>query len=79
MKVELFYFDGCPSYTQALQNLKDALHHEQLPDTVEMIHVADPTEAQTKRFVGSPTIRTDGTDVEGPDAETNGYAYGCRV
>ena len=79
MKAELFYFDDCPSYTQALENLKRALQLEQLPDEVEMIEVADPADAQTKRFIGSPTIRIDGIDVEGPDAETRGYAYGCRV
>ena len=44
-----------------------------------MVYVADATEAQAKRFIGSPTIRIDGTDVEGADAEANGYAYGCRV
>ena len=42
MKTELFYFDDCPSYTQALENLKRALQLEQLPDEVEMIEVADP-------------------------------------
>ena len=79
MKVELYFFEGCPSYTHALQNLKDALRLEQLPDTVEMIHVADTQDAQAKRLIGSPTIRIDGIDVEGPDAEQLGYAYGCRV
>ena len=79
MKTELFYFDDCPSWQQALENLKRALELEQLPDEVEMIQVTDPADAQAKRFVGSPTIRIDGTDVEGPDAETHGYAYGCRV
>ena len=44
-----------------------------------MIQVTDPVDAQTKRFIGSPTIRIDGSDVEGPDADANGYAYGCRV
>ena len=77
--VELFYFDGCPSWEQALENLKRALQLEQLPDEIEMIEVGDPTDAQTKRFIGSPSIRIDGIDVEGPDAETRGYAYGCRV
>ena len=44
-----------------------------------MISVADATDAQTKRFLGSPTIRINGVDIEGPIAETRGYAYGCRV
>ena len=77
--VELFYFDGCQSCEPAVENLKQALQLEQWPADVEMIHVADPADAQTKRFLGSPTIRIDGVDVEGPAAETHGYAYGCRV
>lgn len=79
MKTELLYFDDCPSYKQALENLKRALQLERLPDEVDMIEVADPADAQTKRFIGSPSIRIDGIDVEGPHAETRGYAYGCRV
>jgi len=72
--VELFYFDGCASWEPAVENLKQALQLEQWPAEVELIHVADPADAQTKRFLGSPTIRIDGVDVEGPEAETNGYA-----
>lgn len=79
MKAELYYVDDCPSYRRALENVKSALHLEQLPDQVEMIHVADATDAQAKWFIGSPTIRVDRSDVEGPDAEANGYGYGCRV
>ena len=79
MKAELYYFDGCPSYRQALDNLKRALRLEQCSDEVEMIPVADAADAQAKRFIGSPTIRIDGIDVEGTPAEARGYAFGCRV
>lgn len=79
MKIELHYFDGCPSYIQALDNLKAALKLEGLPEDVEMIHVDSDTDARTKRFIGSPTIRIDGVDVEGPQAENGGYGYGCRI
>lgn len=79
MKVELYYFADCPSWLQARNNLNHALQLEGLPAEVEMIPVADVPDAQAKRFVGSPTIRIDGVDIEGPTAETNGYAYGCRV
>ena len=79
MKTELLYFDDCPSHTQALENLKRALELERLPDAVEMIAVTDPADAQTKRFIGSPSIRIDGIDIEGPVAETRVYAYVCRV
>ena len=79
MKTELYYFDGCPSYQQALDNLKEALELEALPADVAMIRVDSPDDAQAKRFIGSPTIRIDGADVEGPEAEQKGYGFGCRI
>ena len=79
MKVELYYLDGCPSWQRALENLEQALQLEQLSVQVEAILVADSADVQLKRFIGSPTIRIDGVDIEGPGAETRGYGYGCRV
>ena len=79
MKIELYYFDGCPSYIEALENLKKALKLEGLLEDIEMIHVDSDNDAQTKRFIGSPTIRIDGVDIEGPDAEKKGYSFSCRI
>lgn len=77
--VQLFYFDQCPSYVQALENLKEALRLEHMTHTVEMIPVEDDADAHAKRFIGSPTVRIDGVDVEGPEADERGYGFGCRV
>ncbi len=77
MKIELFYFDGCPSYKQALTNVKEALRAEGLE--VEIVPVISAADTQSKRFLGSPTIRIDGVDLEGSDADTREYAFGCRV
>lgn len=46
---------------------------------VDVIDVDDPATAERLRFLGSPTIRIDGHDVE-PGAEQRGtYAITCRV
>ena len=79
MEVQLFYIDGCPSYEQALANVKDALRAEGLPETVEIVLVISDEDAQAKSFLGSPTIRVDGADLEGIDADARGYGCGCRV
>ena len=79
MRVELYYFDGCPSYTQALKNLTRALVLEQLPGLVDLVPIDSVAEAQATRFIGSPTIRIDGIDIEGAEFEARGYAYGCRI
>ena len=69
MSVALYYFVDCPSYRPALENLRAALRLEQWPDEAEMVQVADAKDAQSQRFVGSPTIRIDGVDLEGPQVE----------
>ncbi len=79
MKIQLYYFDDCPSYQKALDNLKEALRSQELPQEVEMIPVTSEDDAQAKRFIGSPTIRLNGIDIEGPEAEEKGYGYGCRI
>ena len=79
MNVELYYFEDCPSYEKALANLKEALRAEGLPQSVTMVEVASEEDAQRKRLIGSPTIRIDGIDVEGLEADERGYSFGCRV
>lgn len=79
MKIELYYFEGCPSYPKALDNVRQALQLEGLSEETALIPVASDAEAQAKQFIGSPTIRIDGMDVEGPQADEKGYGFGCRI
>lgn len=79
MKIELLYFEGCPSYKQALQNLKEVLAEEGIDATVELVEIRSPEEAEARRFLGSPTIQIDGVDLEGPEAVGSGVGFGCRV
>ena len=79
MKVELYYFESCPSYLKALENAREALRLEDLPEDVELISVESAADAQVKRFIGSPTIRVNGVDVEGREAEQKGFGFGCRI
>jgi hypothetical protein len=79
MKVELLYFDGCPTYSQALDNLLQALALERQVADVEMIRVRDAADADVKRFIGSPTIRLDGVDIEWPTVDFQRHFYGCRM
>ena len=77
MKVELLYFDGCPSYQTAAALLREALAEAGITANVNMIRIAGEDDAQRHRFVGSPTIRLDGADpfLHG---EAN-YGIECRL
>jgi hypothetical protein len=78
-QVELLFWDGCPSHPQALADLRAAMADLGLdPETVLVREVDTDQRAGRERFVGSPTIRVDGEDVDPPgDDEPVGLT--CRV
>jgi hypothetical protein len=79
MRVELLWWEGCPSLPQALDELRDILRTEGLdPDAVELREVESDDQAARERFPGSPTIRIDGEDVL-PPGEGEPVGLSCRV
>lgn len=78
MKVELLYWDGCPSHPEALELLQTVLGERGLDVTVELREVETDKEARALRFPGSPTIRIDGRDVDASGAEGR-PALTCRI
>ena len=79
MKVQLFYFDGCPNHAPALERLKQILRQEGLPEHVEEINVTSPERAEALAFLGSPTIKINGMDVELEARTSQAYAVACRT
>jgi hypothetical protein len=78
MRVELLYWDGCPSHPRALSELQAAMAELGLdPDDVDVVEIDTDEAAESGRFVGSPTIRIDGVDVVDPGDEPVGLT--CRV
>ena len=78
MNVELLFWEGCPSHAKALSELRAAMGELSLdPDEVVLREVDTEAAAAAERFVGSPTIRIDGVDIQPPDEEPVGLT--CRV
>jgi hypothetical protein len=78
MKIEILYFDGCPTYRAAEETLRGVLAERGIEAGVELVAVNTDEEAQRLRFPGSPTIRVDDRDLF-PVADRAGYALGCRM
>jgi hypothetical protein len=78
MRVELLWWDGCPSYPETRADLERVLAEEGLDAAVEMVEVESDEQARRERFPGSPTIRVDGEDVFPPD-EAEPFSLTCRV
>jgi len=78
LKVEVLYFDCCPTYGTAVKILEGVFSEEGLEAEVELVPVDTDEEAERLRFPGSLTIRVDGDDLF-PVPERPGYALGCRT
>lgn len=76
IKIEFLFFDSCPSYVQALENLKEALTEQNLEYELDLIRVNSPEEAEKFDFQGSPSIRVNGIDLEGRKGEAS---FNCRI
>lgn len=79
MKIEVLYFDGCPNHDALLPRLRELLDQLQVASPVELVDVPDDPAAQRERFLGSPTLRVDGRDIEpGAEARTD-FGLKCRL
>jgi hypothetical protein len=78
MRVEVLYFDGCPTYQAAEETLRGVLAREDIEADVELVAVNTDEEAQRLKFPGSPIIRVDGEDLF-PVPNRAVYSLGCRT
>ena len=72
MKVELLFSDGCPNWQVTLEELTAVLKEYHLDVEVESIRVTSQQQAERLEFLGTPTVRIDGIDI---DAEIPGTEY----
>ncbi len=76
--VTFLYYEDCPSHDVALERLQQVMAEEGIDAEVEIIKVETEEQAQRLRFIGSPTIRIDGRDIDPPPPEAR-YALTCRA
>lgn len=69
MRIELLYFDGCPNHERFLPRLHELLDRADITHEFQMRRVESIEDAERERFLGSPTLRVDGRDVE-PGADS---------
>jgi hypothetical protein len=77
VRVSFLYYEDCPSHDVALERLREVMDEEGIPGVVEVVKVETEEQARELHFVGSPTIRVDGQDIDPPD--DSHYALTCRA
>lgn len=80
-RVEVLYFDGCPNVEPTLARVREAMAAAGIDATtsVSLTLVVDDAAAIRDRFLGSPTVRVDGRDVDPAASERRDYGLSCRV
>jgi hypothetical protein len=77
--IEILYFDGCPNLEPTVRLAREALAELGVEAEIREVRVQSPEDAERMRFIGSPSVRVNGRDIE-PQAEAQtGYALSCRM
>jgi hypothetical protein len=77
MEINLLYFDGCPSWQNAMANLQTASREERLDISINLIEVKSDQEATAAKFLGSPSFQVISKDFWPEDRQS--YSMNCRV
>ncbi len=79
MRVEVFYFEGCPNHVPAVKRTRELLREEGVSAEIVETEVLDQAKAEEVGFLGSPTIKINGLDVEPAARSSGAYAIACRT
>ena len=77
--VEILYFDGCPNHEGARGLVERVSREIGIDPELRLVSVPDEEAARRLRFLGSPTIRVAGEDVDPQAREGADYVLSCRV
>ena len=77
--IEVLSFDGCPHSGSTLELVERVVDALQVEASVRIVNIPDVDAAVEHRFLGSPTIRVNGRDVEPGADERTDYTLACRI
>jgi hypothetical protein len=75
MKIEVLSFKNCPNLEDALAVIRSVAPQA----TIEEIEIQTAQDAERMRFLGSPTIRMNGVDIEPSARSRTDYGLSCRT
>lgn len=78
MVIEVLYFDGCPNHDITISRVEQLVRAAGVHAEVRRVRVGSDEEARSLRFLGSPSVRINGRDLEPAMEKTPEYAMRCR-
>jgi hypothetical protein len=77
--VQLLYFPDCPNYQPTRELIEQTGSELGIELDLELIAIDDERSAHHLRFLGSPTVRIDGDDIEPHARDRTDVALSCRI
>ncbi len=78
-QVEVLFLDGCPNLEPTIGRAREAIALADVAADLRVVRVESDDDAKRLRFLGSPTVRVDGVDVDPAMAGREDYGLQCRV
>ena len=78
MKVEVFYFEGCPNHKPAVERVRSVMKEQGIATKLAEVEVANAQAAKAVGFLGSPTIRVNGLDIDLASRSATEAGFACR-
>ena len=79
MRIEILTFEGCPNALAAEEAVQQAVLLEGVEATIDSVNVDTVEAAMQIRFLGSPTVRINGVDVDPASRPTIDCGLMCRT
>ena len=77
--IEILFFAGCPNHEPTTNLAREVLSELGLEAEIREVPVETAEEAQTHRFIGSPTVRVNGNDIEPDGRDRIDFGLSCRM
>jgi hypothetical protein len=77
--VQLLYLPDCPNYQPTRELIEQTSSELGIELDLELIKIDDKESAHRLRFLGSPTVRIDGDDIEPNARDRTDVALSCRI
>ena len=74
--IEILVAPGCTSRKQTEERVEKLLAHTAIKADIKTIVVADAPQANATRFLGSPSVRINGVDIEPEARKRKNYGMG---
>jgi len=79
MNIEVLYFEGCPNHLPAIEMIRETLKSLGRQCDIRQVEVRTQADAEAMAFVGSPSIRINGADIEAWARSAKNFGLSCRT